>query len=244
MSHHTHQPPLVQVEDLGRIAFADAWARQTALHETLVLRKRAIWRGEAVDTPAAHRFLFCEHDPVFTLGKSGKEEHLILPEAQLADKGFSFFRINRGGDITYHGPGQIVGYPILDLEGFYTDVHRYVRELEEVILRVLKDYGLEGERVPAYTGVWLPAQGWRPQRKICAIGVHLSRWVTLHGFAFNINTDLSHFQHIVPCGIKDDQKAVTSLQLELGHLVDMAEVKRAILRHFSAVFHCTLHPNS
>lgn len=234
--------PTVFVKDLGRIAFADAWARQTMIHNDLIERKRAVWKGSPSTGAPSHHFLFCEHDPVFTLGKSGKEDHLILPESQLAEKGFTFYRINRGGDITYHGPGQIVGYPLLDLEDFYTDVHRYVRELEEVILRVLADYDLKGERVPEYTGVWLPAQGWLPQRKICAIGVHLSRWVTLHGFAFNITTDLTHFQHIVPCGIKDENMAVTSLALELGYSPDIEDVKLRIIRHFGDVFQCRTVP--
>lgn len=175
---------------------------------------------------------------MFTLGKSGSVENLRLDEDGLQREGFSFFKINRGGDITYHGPGQIVGYPILDLENFYCDVHRYVRELEEVIILTLGNYNLEATRLEGYTGVWLKPSFGKPWRKICAIGVHLSRWVSLHGFAFNVNTDLSHFQHIIPCGIKDDDKAVTSLAQELGVAVDIQEVRGAVVRHFSTVFDC------
>lgn len=193
-------------------------------------------RGEEL-LPIFHHLLFCEHPPVMTLGRSGAEEHLLLDEAGLREKGIEFYKINRGGDITYHGPGQIVGYPIFDLDEFFTDVHRYVRYLEEAVIRTLAEHGIEDAyRIKEYTGVWLPQKGWLPKRKICAIGVHLSRWVTMHGFAFNVNTDLGYFRHIVPCGINDKDKDVTSLAKELGHAVDENEVKEKLRHHFAELF--------
>jgi lipoyl(octanoyl) transferase len=172
-----------------------------------------------------------------TLGRSGSEDHLLFDEAGLQAKGIEFFKINRGGDITYHGPGQIVGYPIFDLDEFFTDVHRYVRYLEEAVIRTLADYGItDAYRIKEYTGVWLPQKGWLPKRKICAIGVHLSRWVTMHGFAFNVNTDLGYFRHIVPCGINDKDKDVTSLANELGHTMDEHEVKEKLRHHLAELF--------
>jgi lipoyl(octanoyl) transferase len=182
----------------------------------------------------------CEHPHVYTLGKSGSMENLLLSEAQLQAAGIDFFPINRGGDITYHGPGQIVGYPILDLDYFFNDVHRYVRNLEEVIIRTLADYELEGFRINGYTGVWLGDENSNKKRKICAIGVHLSRWVTLHGWAFNVNADLQYFHNIIPCGIVDENKTVTSMQQELGMKMDMEEVKKRILVHFAVVFEAKL----
>jgi lipoyl(octanoyl) transferase len=173
---------------------------------------------------------------VYTLGKSGSLSNLLLDEVALQKAGFEFFKINRGGDITYHGPGQIVGYPIFDLDCFFTDVHRYVRTLEEAVMLTLAEYGLKGIRVEKYTGVWLEASETKPLRKICAIGVHLSRWVTMHGFAFNINTNLDHFKHIIPCGIVDEDKAVTSLALELGKEQDIEAVKQSLKQHFAQVF--------
>lgn len=226
----------ITIEDLGNIPYAEAWAYQTEIHQQLVQNKlsnrQRIADGENAHNQQ-HRFLLCEHPPVYTLGKSGSIDHLLLTEQELSEKGFTFFKINRGGDITYHGPGQWVGYPILDMECLYTDVHRYVRDVEEVIIRTIGEYGLKGERIHGYTGVWLPGN---PARKICAIGIHFSRWVSMHGFAFNINTDLSHFDYIVPCGIEDDDKTVTSLQKELGRVIDMQEVKEHIIRHFADVF--------
>jgi lipoyl(octanoyl) transferase len=175
---------------------------------------------------------------VYTLGKSGSLDNLLLSPEALAEKGIAFYPINRGGDITFHGPGQVVGYPLLDLECFFTDVHRYVRNLEEIIIRTLADYGLQAYRIPEYTGVWL-GDG-TAHRKICAIGVHLSRWVTLHGWAFNANTALEYFDYIVPCGIADADKQVTSLARELGQPVDMENLKRRICAHFADVFACEL----
>jgi len=226
-------------EDLGLIDYQAAWDYQTRQQQEVIARKLAN-RGRKKEGLAleasGHRLIFCEHPPVYTLGKSGSMGHLLLSEKELKEQGFEFFRINRGGDITYHGPGQIVGYPIFDLDEFFTDVHRYVRYLEEAVIRTLSDYGLTGKRVEDYTGVWLDAAGQLPERKICAIGVHLSRWVTLHGFAFNINTDLSHFDHIIPCGIDDHARSVTSLSKELGRIISMEEVKSSLRRHFAELF--------
>ncbi|MCC6722919.1 MAG: lipoyl(octanoyl) transferase LipB [Saprospiraceae bacterium] len=227
-------------KDLGRIPYREAWDLQQGLHDEAIRRKRENRerkeRGEEL-LPINHHLLFCEHSPVMTLGRSGSEEHLLLDAAGLQAKGIEFFKINRGGDITYHGPGQIVGYPIFDLDEFFTDVHRYVRCLEEAVIRTLAEYGIEDAyRIKEYTGVWLPQKGWLPKRKICAIGVHLSRWVTMHGFAFNVNTDLGYFRHIVPCGINDKDKDVTSLANELGHTMDEHEVKEKLRRHFAELF--------
>lgn len=228
----------VLFEDLGRCDYQTAWDYQTSLHKALIEHKLANREAAAGTYSQAHHLLFVEHPPVYTLGKSGSLDHLLLTEADMAERGIQFFPINRGGDITFHGLGQIVGYPILDLECFFTDVHRYVRFLEEMVIRTLAVYGLKGYRIEGYTGVWLGEQP--PYRKICAIGVHLSRWVTLHGFAFNIHTDLSYFDHIVPCGIQDADKTVTSLQLELQRPVDIAVVKAQLKHHFSAIFDCKL----
>jgi lipoyl(octanoyl) transferase len=170
---------------------------------------------------------------VYTLGKSGKPENLLLNEQGLLEKQATYYKINRGGDITYHGPGQIVGYPILDLDHFFTDIHLYLRTLEEAVILTLADYGLSAGRYPGYTGVWLDADN-EKARKICAMGVRCSRWVTMHGFAFNVNTDLNYFKNIVPCGI--DDKDVTSMQRELGFVIDIAEVKAKLKNHIAALF--------
>jgi lipoyl(octanoyl) transferase len=223
-------------EDLGTIGYQNAWDYQTSCHKALVDNKLNNRHLEAKSFPQNHRLLLCEHPHVYTLGKSGSMDHLLLSETQLQSAGIDFFPINRGGDITYHGPGQIVGYPILDLDYFFNDVHRYVRNLEEVIIRTLADYELEGFRINGYTGVWLGDEKCNITRKICAIGVHLSRWVTLHGWAFNVNTDLQYFHNIIPCGIIDENKTVTTMQQELGMKMDMEEVKRRILVHFATVF--------
>ncbi|NUQ23024.1 MAG: lipoyl(octanoyl) transferase LipB [Saprospiraceae bacterium] len=226
-------------QDLGMIDYEEAWNLQRQLHQQLIdkkLENRNLISAGLNPLPQSHYMLFCEHPPVFTLGKSGSVDHLLLDEENLQTKGFTFFKINRGGDITYHGPGQLVGYPIFDLDCFFTDVHRYVRALEEAVILLLAGYGLTGVRIKEYTGVWLDADGRKPQRKICAIGVHLSRWVTMHGFALNVNTDLSHFDFIIPCGISDADKAVTSLAAELGEDIPMQEVKSALMSHFAEVF--------
>jgi lipoyl(octanoyl) transferase len=226
-------------EDLGLISYQKAWDYQAKRQREIIDRKLANRQkrkdGQAVE-PAGHRLIFCEHAPVYTLGKSGSMDHLLLREAELKDQGFEFFKINRGGDITYHGPGQIVGYPLFDLDEFFTDVHRYVRYLEEAVIRTIATYGLAGKRVDGYTGVWLDATDVLPERKICAIGVHLSRWVTLHGFAFNVDPDLAHFNNIVPCGIADQNKAVTSLTVELGEKPPIEEVKAQLKAHFAELF--------
>ncbi len=213
------------------MGYTEAWAYQTAVHRSLVARKKARGWSKAPTEPP-HRLLFVEHPPVYTLGKSGSLGHLLLDESQLAEAGIEFHKINRGGDITFHGPGQLVGYPILDLDWFFHDVRRYVSALEQSVIDLLADYRVEATRFEGFTGVWLPPKhvGHRglPWRKICAIGVHLSRWVTLHGFAFNVNTDLAYFDHIVPCGIGDADKAVTSLAAEFGETVNLTEVKRKL----------------
>ncbi len=184
-----------------------------------------------------HQLLFVEHDPVITMGKSGDDKNVLLNEEMLEKNGVELFHINRGGDVTFHGPGQIVGYPILDLDYFFTDIGKYLRNIEEVIIRTLKEYEISAERLPGATGVWLDV-GKPTARKICAIGIRCSRWVTMHGFAFNVNTDLNYFNYIIPCGISD--KAVTSLKKELGHEVDMEVVKEKLKKHFASIFNCHL----
>ena len=221
------------VKDLGHKDYKETWDYQESLFEEIVELKRKN-RAENTNLPTPNYFLFVEHPHVYTLGKSGHIENLLIDEAALAKKGASFYKINRGGDITYHGPGQIVGYPIIDLENFFTDIHKYLRSLEEVIIRTLADYGIKGERSEGETGVWLDV-GTPFARKICAMGVRASRWVTMHGFALNVNTDLGYFDNIIPCGIRG--KAVTSLNVELSkEKVDTEEVKRYILKHFEEIF--------
>jgi len=221
------------VKDLGHKDYKETWDYQESLFEEIVELKRKN-RAENTDLPTPNYFLFVEHPHVYTLGKSGHMENLLIDEAALAKKGASFYKINRGGDITYHGPGQIVGYPIIDLENFFTDIHKYLRSLEEVIIRTLAYYGIKGERSEGETGVWLDV-GTPFARKICAMGVRASRWVTMHGFALNVNTDLGYFDNIIPCGIRG--KAVTSLNVELSkEKVDTEEVKRYILKHFEEIF--------
>ena len=224
---------VIQLEDLGVKDYQETWSYQEAIFKTIVDLKIRNRREEAqVETP--NYFLFVEHPHVYTLGKSGDMSNLLLSEQQLEAKGATFYKINRGGDITYHGPGQIVGYPILDLENFFTDIHKYLRFLEEVIILTLREYGLEGTRSEGETGVWLGV-GTPFARKICAMGVRASRWVTMHGLALNVNVDLGYFDHIIPCGIKG--KAVTSLNVELGvSNVDEVEVKGKILKHFQNLF--------
>lgn len=221
------------VQDLGKRDYKDTWDYQELLFKEVLDIKIKNRREDAnLDTP--NNFLFVEHPHVYTLGKSGDINNLLLNEKELESKGATFYKINRGGDITYHGPGQIVGYPILDLENFFTDIHKYLRLLEETIILTLAEYGIKGERSPGETGVWLDV-GTPFARKICAMGVRASRWVTMHGFAFNVNADLGYFDNIIPCGIKG--KAVTSLHVELGKpTVDLAEVKQKLLYHFLELF--------
>lgn len=233
-------------QDWGLIDYQQAWDRQEELFGNVVKLKTDIRNrqtagtvdvdipgiAEAVDiTP--NYLVFCEHPHVYTLGKSGKPEHLLLDEQGLKEKHAAYYPINRGGDITYHGPGQIVSYPILDLDNFFTDIHLYLRTLEEAVILTLADYGLKAERYPGYTGVWFDADNDRA-RKICAMGVRCSRWVTMHGLAFNINPDLDYFKNIVPCGI--DDKAVTSLEKELGRKIDINEAKKILKHHISVLF--------
>jgi lipoyl(octanoyl) transferase len=219
-------------KDIGSVGYQEAWELQTTLNKELISSKRSSQDGIG---SIPHQLLLCEHPPVYTLGKSGAESHLRIDSTGLNEIDAQFFKINRGGDITFHGPGQVVGYPIFDLDRFFTDVHRYVRSLEEVVIRLLAEYDIEGKRVEDYTGVWLTHDDVR-WRKICAIGVHLSRWVTMHGFALNVNTDLKYFDHIVPCGIDAPDKTVTTLEQELGHEVSLDEVKNRLKDIFAEVF--------
>ena len=233
--------PAVQIHHLGRVDYQKAWDLQTRLHRTVVdrkLRQREQRKAGIPTEEQQHHLLFVEHPPVFTLGKSGSADHLLLTPDELERQGFTFLKINRGGDITYHGPGQLVAYPIFDLDEFFNDVHRYVRSLEEVVIRTLADFGLTGERDAGFTGVWLAGDVARrqPRRKICAIGVHLSRWTTMHGLALNVRPNLTHFGHIVPCGIADRDRSVTSMSVELRRPVELEEVVPVMERHFAEVF--------
>ncbi len=235
-------PNQVIFKDLGRVSYQKAWDYQQQLLDQAIALKRHNRQLSASDADwkqQQHHLLFCDHPPVYTLGKSGKKEHLLLNEIQLNEQGFEFFKINRGGDITYHGPGQVIAYPIFDLEEFFTDVHRYVRTLEEVVIRMLAEYGIEGGREDGYTGVWLAGTASSPKRKICAIGVHLSRWVSMHGFALNVKTNLGHFKNIVPCGINESDKDVTSMEQELGCEIEIEDVKMKLKAHFADLFEFT-----
>lgn len=228
----------ITVQDLGHKDYKDTWDYQEDLFKSVVETKIRN-RREDTKLETSNYFLFVEHSHVYTLGKSGDLSHLLLSEEQLAKKGATFYKINRGGDITYHGPGQIVGYPILDLENFFTDIHKYLRLLEEVIILTLAEYGVAAERSLGETGVWLGV-GTPFARKICAMGVRASRWVTMHGFALNVNTDLGYFDNIVPCGIRG--KAVTSLHVELSvEKVDELELKAKLLKHFMELFEALPH---
>jgi lipoyl(octanoyl) transferase len=226
----------VHFKDLGRKDYKESWDYQEALFKG-VLDVKIKNRREDAGLETENHLLFVEHDHVYTLGKSGDFDNLLANEGMLEKIGATFYKINRGGDITYHGPGQIVGYPILDLENFFTDIHKYLRFLEDIFIKILSDYDLKGERSNGETGVWLDV-GTPFARKICALGVRASRWVTMHGFAFNVNTDLGYFDHIVPCGIED--KAVTSLAAELNREVDEQEVKEKIKIYFEELFEAQL----
>lgn len=222
----------VQVEELLQKDYKKTWDYQASLlQQTVDLKIKNRKNNTAIATE--NYFLFVEHPHVYTLGKSGSISNLLLNEQQLKEKGATFYKINRGGDITYHGPGQIVGYPVLDLENFFTDIHKYLRLLEEVIILTIAEYGLKGCRSEGETGVWLDV-GTPFARKICAMGIRTSRWVTMHGFALNVNTNLGYFDHIIPCGIRG--KAVTSMQAELGTETPLNEVKQKILKHFKELF--------
>ena len=227
----------ISVQDLGRKDYQDTWDFQESLFQEILSIKRKNRREDAhLETP--NHFLFVEHPHVYTLGKSGDSSNLLIDEKKLKEIDATFYKINRGGDITYHGPGQVVGYPILDLENFFTDIHKYLRLLEEMVILTLAEYGLKAQRSKGETGVWLDV-GTPFARKICAMGVRASRWVTMHGFALNVNTDLGYFDHMIPCGIRG--KAVTSLNVELGKTeVDMDEVKGKLWNHFAQLFEASL----
>jgi lipoyl(octanoyl) transferase len=232
-------------KDLGLSDYQTAWDYQEKLLRENVRIKSLVFSLESGDNTNQHLYpdsglrtkhylLFTEHTPVYTLGKSGNRGNVLLDDEGLREKEIQFFNTNRGGDITFHGPGQIVGYPILDLEKFYTDIGKYLRNLEEVIILTLAAYNIKGERSSGETGVWIEPGVPGRERKICAIGVRCSRWITMHGFAFNVNTDLSYFNHIIPCGIMNKQ--VTSLEKELGHVTDMQQVKNVVKQNFEIIF--------
>jgi len=237
--------------DLGLMEYRAAWDYQETLLRENVRRKSSTYSREpAVNSeetlstapdsglPTLHYLLFVEHPSVYTLGKSGNKENVLLSDEALKEKNIRFFHTNRGGDITFHGAGQVVGYPVLDLEKFGTDIGKYLRNIEEVIILTLADYGIKGHRSAGETGVWIDPDVQGKERKICAIGVRCSRWITMHGFAFNVNTDLSYFNHIIPCGISNKQ--VTSLEKELGLPADMEEAKETIRKNFERVFDAEL----
>ena len=233
-------------QDLGIIPYKQAWDYQEELLQKNVKVKSELRNMASSETSLTENrklktenyFLFCEHPAVYTLGKSGNIDNVLMSEQELADNDIQFFNTNRGGDITFHGLQQIVGYPILDLENFYTDIGKYLRNLEEVIILTIAEYGIKGERSAGETGVWIAPGFAGKERKICAIGVRCSRWITMHGFALNVNTDLSYFNNIIPCGIQNKQ--VTSIEKELGHKVDYEEVKRKIKTNFEKVFEAVL----
>ncbi|MEM7104183.1 MAG: lipoyl(octanoyl) transferase LipB [Bacteroidota bacterium] len=229
------QQQKVNILDLGRIDYKEAWDLQKLfLKEAVDIKVENRSLSDDHQLNPKHWLLLCEHPPVFTLGRSGDKAHLLLNEDGLRQKGIEFYKINRGGDITYHGPGQVVGYPILDLDYFFTDIHKYVRFMEEAVIKTIAEFGLKGIRIKGMSGVWLASDQGLPERKICAVGVHLSRWVTMHGFALNVNTQLDHFNFIVPCGIQG--KAVTSIKNELGKEVDISLVNDLLVKHFSELF--------
>jgi len=224
--------PIVHYEDLGLIDYKEAWDYQEKLFAATIDKKIRIRNGE-FELTTENYLLYCEHPHVYTLGKSGSPDNLLLDDHGLEEKGASFYRINRGGDITYHGPGQLVAYPIFDLDQFFTDIHKYMRYLEEAVINTLAEFGITGGRVEGLTGVWIEGDTERA-RKICAMGVKSSRWVTMHGIGFNVNSDLNYFSNIVPCGI--DDKAVTSMQYELGHPVDLEKVKKVLKEKLASQF--------
>jgi lipoyl(octanoyl) transferase len=224
----SNNPKPIELYDLGKASYQPTWELQHKVQQSIIDEKRAEQKGDFEGVRKNDALLFVEHPHVYTLGKSGAEENMLRSMAELLKLDAEFVKIDRGGDITYHGPGQIVGYPILDLDRHFTDIHKYLRFLEEVIIKVCGDFGFQAGRNEGLTGVWIG------EEKIAAMGIRCSRWVTMHGFAFNVNTDLSYFQHIVPCGIQD--KAVTSLQKLMGREVDMNEVKEKIVFHFQKVF--------
>lgn len=227
--------------DLGLIDYKEAWDYQASLfNDILAIKSSNRNLPEEEQATTKNFLLFCEHPHVYTLGKSGDEKNLLLDQAALKEVNATYYHINRGGDITYHGPGQLVVYPVIDMENFFTDIHKYMRLLEEAVILTCQAYGVESGRIAGLTGVWLGDAANENERKICALGVKTSRWVTMHGLAFNVNTDLNYFNHIVPCGI--DDKAVTSLQQELGRPIDMEEVKQHMKKHLTSLFGMQLMP--
>jgi len=231
----------VNVQNWGLLDYKTAWDKQAALHQSVIDEKIFNRHNEDEATATNNYLVFVEHPPVYTLGKSGKSEHLLLSEVELEQKGIQYYPNNRGGDITFHGPGQLVVYPIIDLDNFFTDIHKYLRYLEECVIQVLKEYAINAGRLVGATGVWLDAGMLEKERKICAMGIRCSRWVTMHGIAFNVNTDLNYFKNIIPCGIKD--KSVTSLQKELGRQIELYEIQEKFKKHFSAIFEAELTQN-
>ncbi len=225
--------PNVQFQDWGMIDYKEAWDKQES-YFAATLKIKSDNRTNNTTIPTENFLIFCEHPHVYTLGKSGKQENLLLDEEGLKNAAATYYRINRGGDITYHGPGQLVGYPIIDLDYFFTDIHKYLRLLEDAIINTLKKYGIESGRIAGLTGVWLDIDDMSKARKICALGVRCSRWVTMHGFAFNVNTNLNYFNNIIPCGI--DDKDVTSMERELGRKVDFEEVKSILKNEIAILF--------
>ncbi len=233
--------------ELGLIDYKQAWDYQEELFgKTVALKIENRKRPESEQVPTPNYLIFCQHPHVYTLGKSGKEEHLLLNDQSLQSNGIDYYKINRGGDITYHGPGQLVVYPILDLDNFFTDIHKYLRLLEEAVIQTLAHYGIVAGRIEGLTGVWLDHEKRQNPRKICAFGVKTSRWVTMHGLALNVQADLSYFGNIIPCGIND--KAVTSMHLETDRKVEMDEVKNVLRKHLAALFEMdidgTMHPKN
>ncbi len=228
----------VEFQDLGLIDYKECWDYQEEIFKSTVDTKIYTRKNPESNLITRNYLIFCEHPHVYTLGKSGSENHLLIDEKEREEQSVDYYKINRGGDITYHGPGQIVGYPILDLENFFTDIHKYLRFLEEAIILTLKEYNIESGRIEGLTGVWIDIGDPLKARKICAMGVKCSRWVTMHGFAFNVNSDLSMFENIVPCGI--DDKAVTSMQYELGRKVNMDEVKEILLKKLELLFEMSI----
>lgn len=226
-------------QDLGLMDYKACWDYQEQLfNETISQKITNRDLPTELQQPTNNHLLFVEHPHVYTLGKSGDVSHLLINDEQLEEKNATYYKINRGGDITYHGPGQLVGYPILDLDNFFTDIHKYLRLLEETIILTLDEYGIKAGRSKGETGVWLDADNRFKARKICAMGVRCSRWVTMHGWGFNVNADLNYFSNIVPCGIQD--KTVTSLNKELGQNIDMTEIKEKLKKHFSDLFECKI----
>ncbi len=240
------QRPIIEFGDLGKMDYKMCWDYQESLLKSNVAIKNANREAggklNAGQVATKNYLFFVEHNPVYTLGKSGKMANVLITEQQRNEKGIDFYHTNRGGDITFHGPEQIVGYPILDLEKFYTDIGRYLRALEEVIIRTLADYEIVAERSPGQTGVWINAKPPGTPRKICAMGVRCSRWITMHGFALNVNTDLSYFDYIVPCGLEN--KKVTSMNKELGKMIEVEMVKRRLIYNFEEVFNATIVPTN